>query len=102
MEGGPTNARLLSRIRSRRSHRLPLRDRSKPVPLSSAQRGLWFLDRLEPGRADYVVPIALRLFGPVDVTALESALSGVVARDEALRTRFPADGTGQPFVVVVL
>ncbi|MFG1880301.1 phosphopantetheine-binding protein, partial [Sphaerisporangium sp. NPDC049003] len=31
------------------------RDRSKPVPLSSAQRGLWFLDQLEPGRSDYVV-----------------------------------------------
>src|SRR3569833_16412 len=100
MEGGSTNARLLSRIRSRRSHRLPLRDRSKPVPLSSAQRGLWFLDRLQPGRADYVVPIALRLTGPVDVTALESALSGVVARHEALRTRFVADEAGQPYQVV--
>src|SRR4051812_26537948 len=100
MEEGSTQARLLSRIRRQQSRHLPVRDPSTPVPLSSAQRGLWFLDRLEPGRGDYVVPIALRLTGEIDLGALEEALSGLVARHEALRTRFVADEAGQPHQVI--
>ncbi|MGH3380990.1 MAG: amino acid adenylation domain-containing protein, partial [Actinoallomurus sp.] len=99
MEDRSTQARLLSRIRQQQSHHLPVRDRTRPVPLSSAQRGLWFLDQLEPGRGDYVVPIALRLGGPVDVTALEEALSRLVARHEVLRTRFVAD-EAEPYQVI--
>ncbi|MDN3356432.1 non-ribosomal peptide synthetase [Actinomadura sp. DC4] len=100
MEDGSTQARLLSRIRHHRSRGLPVRDPEMPVPLSSAQRGLWFLDQLEPGRGDYVVPIALRLSGVVDVAALEEALSRLVARHEVLRTRFVADEAGQPYQVI--
>jgi non-ribosomal peptide synthase protein (TIGR01720 family) len=71
-----------------------------PLPLSSAQRALWFLDQLEPGRSDYVVPIALRITGDLDVAALEEALTRLVARHEVLRTRFAADDTGRPHQVV--
>ncbi|TDV49928.1 non-ribosomal peptide synthetase [Actinophytocola oryzae] len=91
---------LLSRIRGRRNDHLPRRDPFLPVPLSSAQRGLWFLDRLEPGRGDYVVPIALRVTGDLDVPALRHALTRLVARHEVLRTRFVADDTGRPCQVV--
>src|SRR3954465_10248114 len=35
---------------------------SIPV-LSSGQRRLWFLDRMEPGNAMYNLPIALRMIG---------------------------------------
>ncbi|MFC4590847.1 non-ribosomal peptide synthetase [Sphaerisporangium corydalis] len=100
MENGSTQARLLSRIRHQQARHLPVRDHSKPVPLSSAQRGLWFLDQLQPGRDDYVVPIALRLAGTLDVAALEEALSRLVARHEVLRTRFVADDTGQPHQII--
>ncbi len=42
-------------------------------PLSFAQQRLWFLDRLEPGDAAYVMPLAIRFLGGLDIDALERA-----------------------------
>src|SRR5262245_12808042 len=58
------------------------------APLSFAQQRLCSVDRLEPGKATYNIPLGLRLRGPLDVAALESALARVVERHEALRSRF--------------
>ena len=58
-----------------------------PAPLSFAQQRLWFLDQLQPGPL-YNVPVALRLRGELNKDALEHALNSVVARHDALRTRF--------------
>src|SRR5206468_1126246 len=40
---------------------LPHADRSVPLPVSFAQRQLWFLDQLAPGSAAYLVCAAVRL-----------------------------------------
>ncbi len=70
--------------------------RTGELPLSFAQRRLWFLDQLEPGTALYNLPAALRLEGPVDVSALEQSLGALMRRHEALRTTFPANAHGSP------
>ncbi|HEX2266114.1 MAG TPA: AMP-binding protein, partial [Solirubrobacterales bacterium] len=74
-------------------------DRSRPLPLSFAQQGLWFLDQLEPGNPFYNCPGAVRLEGQLDAAALERALNEVVRRHEALRTGFAATD-GRPRQVI--
>ncbi|MEF9386894.1 non-ribosomal peptide synthase/polyketide synthase [Ralstonia solanacearum species complex bacterium KE056] len=63
-------------------------DRSEPLPLSFAQQRLWFLAQMEGGSEAYHIPVGLRLKGELDEDALRRALDRIVARHEALRTRF--------------
>ena len=65
-------------------------------PLSSAQRRLWVLDRLSPGDAAHHLPVAIRLRGPVDLTALDRSIQHVVERHEGLRCVFLDEG-GEPY-----
>lgn len=62
--------------------------RDRPLPLSLAQQRLWLLTRIDDASAAYHMPSATRLRGPVDAPALGRALKALVARHEALRTRF--------------
>ena len=62
------------------------------LPLSFAQRRLWFLHQLDPESAAYHVPGALDLRGRLDTAALEGALAALAARHEALRTTFELAG----------
>ncbi|MFC5143639.1 amino acid adenylation domain-containing protein, partial [Streptomyces aureoversilis] len=65
------------------------------VPLSFAQQRLWFLHKLEGPSATYNMAFALRMKGPLDITALARAVNDVVHRHEPLRTVFP-EHDGQP------
>jgi amino acid adenylation domain-containing protein len=101
---------LLARLLSERAARgsatpapqptgIPRIPRDRPLPASFAQHRLWFFEQLVPGTSVYNIHFGLRLQGPLDVAALEEALTLVVQRHEALRTRLQ-DAAGTPVQVI--
>nr|WP_018682965.1 non-ribosomal peptide synthetase [Actinokineospora enzanensis] len=64
---------------------IPRVPRDLPLPLSPAQRRLWLEDQTSLGPVNNT-GFALRLTGQLDRRALQSALDGLVARHDALRT----------------
>ncbi|QES47480.1 hypothetical protein DEJ50_06225 [Streptomyces venezuelae] len=71
------------------------------APLAPAQHSLWFLDQLTGPSAEYVLPYAHRLRGPLDTAALEGALNALAERHETLRTRIGQGADGEPLQTVL-
>ncbi|WP_347652348.1 amino acid adenylation domain-containing protein [Plantactinospora sp. B5E13] len=62
------------------------------MPASAAQRRMVFSERLHGGTGTYLIPVAWRLDGPLDLAGLRSALDRAVHRHDALRMALPDDG----------
>ena len=93
--------RLLKEKGVRRDSEASIARRSDPerARQSFLQEGLWFLDRLDPGKATYNIPCAARLRGPLRAEVLARAIGGLLERHEVLRSRFP-EIDGVPHQVV--
>ncbi|GAA4471543.1 hypothetical protein GCM10023094_02390 [Rhodococcus olei] len=74
--------------------------RPERIPLSLAQSRMWFLSRFDTASAANNIPVAVRLTGDLDVHALQSAVTDVLARHEILRTVYPEhDGAGHQLIL---
>ena len=73
--------------------------RTDRLPLSFAQRRMWFIDQLQGPGAAYSMPAAARLRGKLQVTVLQTAFQALIDRHETLRTSFPAEA-GQPYQLI--
>ncbi|MFJ3766261.1 amino acid adenylation domain-containing protein [Streptomyces sp. NPDC090082] len=89
-------ARLAERAASERPALAPVGARPERLPLSYAQRRLWFQYDMDGASSTYTVPLALRLRERPDVTALRAAFGDLVARHEVLRT-VCAEADGEPY-----
>ncbi|GAA0395145.1 amino acid adenylation domain-containing protein [Streptomyces luteireticuli] len=84
----PTPAALAERTARTDDQRPALvrRDRPAALPLSHAQRRMWYLQNLDASGATYNVPLVVRVTGALDLDALRHAVVDVTRRHESLRT----------------
>ncbi|EYT79782.1 diguanylate cyclase, partial [Streptomyces sp. Tu 6176] len=67
------------------------------LPLTGAQTGVWYGQRLAPDSPVYNVGQYVEINGPVEVAAFEAAVCRTVRECEALTVRFEEDGAGEPW-----
>ena len=65
--------------------------------LTHSQERMWYLHQLDPGSAAYHVFGSLEMTGPINITALDSAIAAVISRHDILRSRHGIDH-GRPHV----
>ncbi|GGN55272.1 hypothetical protein GCM10010112_05860 [Actinoplanes lobatus] len=70
-------------------------DRAGGLPLSSGQRRLWFMDRLNPASPEWMAGLLFRLPEGAGRDLAERALNILVARHESLRTEY-REVNGEP------
>lgn len=111
MTAGPADlaarARVEAALLARRSRtaratvpRLPRSQGDNRFPLSPVQHLMWQLHHDSPTRNTWVTLGGIKLFGALDISALERAWRALADRHEALRTVFTTDGHGEPAQIV--
>lgn len=67
------------------------------APLSITQQSFWLFEQLHPNTPAYNIPLAYKLTGTLNFSALEKTFNEMVRRHVALRTTFGIDEkTGEP------
>jgi amino acid adenylation domain-containing protein len=74
--------------------------RDGEMPLSFAQRRMWFAEQITRGTTTFHIPLRVRLKGGLNLAALNQTISEIVRRHESLRTIFP-DRMGEPVQVIL-
>ncbi|AZM91704.1 non-ribosomal peptide synthetase [Streptomyces sp. W1SF4] len=66
----------------------PVERPAQGLPLSPGQQGLWLMDRMRPGSAEWNAPVFITLPHEYADTTVAAALTGLAERHEILRTRY--------------
>ncbi|WP_190126758.1 non-ribosomal peptide synthetase, partial [Streptomyces inusitatus] len=69
---------------------------SQRLPLTGAQTGVWYGQRLDPSSPVYNVGQYVEIEGPLDVELFARALRQTVSEADALTVRFEEDENGEP------
>ncbi|MFJ6050452.1 amino acid adenylation domain-containing protein [Streptomyces sp. NPDC092307] len=72
---------------------------SQRLPLTGAQSGVWYGQRLDPDSPVYNVGQYVEIDGPLDAGLFVTALRRTVAESEALTARFAEGPDGEPYQV---
>jgi len=92
-EASPTQLLTLAEERGASSGPLfPVRPKNASIPLSRAQRRVWFLEKLDPGLPLFLLASAMWIRGHLDAAHLRDCLERLVQRHEALRLRIVEEG----------
>ncbi|MFM2577345.1 amino acid adenylation domain-containing protein [Vibrio fortis] len=67
------------------------------LPMSSAQKRLWFLQQLEPNSGQYNVNALLSIEGSTDIDSIRSVFSDLIKENEIFHTQF-SEVAGKPKV----
>jgi amino acid adenylation domain-containing protein len=78
---------------------LTARPHPSKLPVSPAQRRLWFLTHLDGGNVAYNMPFVTVIEGPLDTSALSRSLEEILRRHESLRTTFCLEAEGPMQVI---
>ncbi|MGW6946413.1 amino acid adenylation domain-containing protein, partial [Streptomyces xanthophaeus] len=70
---------------------------SQRLPLTGAQAGVWYGQRLDPASPVYNVGQYVEIEGPLDPGTFVTALRRTVAECESLTARFSEDAAGEPY-----
>src|SRR5258708_40224595 len=58
------------------------------LPLSAAQQGIWFAQKIDPQRSAYNIGEYIEIHGAIDATLFEPALRQIIAEGDTLHARF--------------
>jgi amino acid adenylation domain-containing protein len=93
-------AKLLQELKQKKPKPTTIEPLPRPqptLPISFAQRRMWFMDQLDETSAANNMASALRLIGVLDVTALERSFQALIERHEVLQCVYQTHN-GEPVV----
>ncbi|KAF7767744.1 hypothetical protein PCIT_a3832 [Pseudoalteromonas citrea] len=65
---------------------------SDKAVVSFAQQRLWLIDQLQGGSAEYNMPAAFKVDGPLNISLVERVFNTIIERHEVLRTVYVEEG----------
>src|SRR3569833_3701836 len=81
-------SRVLTKIEKDSRDSIRPRGGASTFPLSSIQKQLWFTEQMHPDSPVNNISFCYRLYGRLNIPALETAFTEVLRRHEVLRARF--------------